>query len=413
MTSSDRGGKPSWLAFAACALALTPAVGLAEERVVSTPAELVSALNDMSTNAAVNVVTLRAGHYDLSTIDPMTDDGSSWLYVTHANNWDSPTLRGDPSVPRDQVVLDGKGEKGILSLRFGTSGSGETFTIRNLTFRNGNSTSDGGAIRTLAQWGNLSVVSCDFYCNRAGASGGAVGGVLSHRFTDCLFATNRIDGSGYGFGGAVRNATLLKDCTFVANEAAGTGKSVGAAQTREKLSVTVTNCVFDSNRHVANFGYAGGGALHLQGPGMVVDCVFTNNALTGSFDGKVSARVGGGALAGTGAQEADVIRCAFVDNRLGAASARSGGAISGDFRTIGDCRFIGNVAEGNGNAGFGGALAHCGGLVTNCTFFGNSACYGGALYVCSNVCDSVFTGNRATQNSGLIGGGAASCADAS
>lgn len=403
------GGKRSMLAHTVVALALTaPLAGFAggEERIVSTPAELVAALNDMSTNDAVNVVTLREGYYDLSTIEPMTDDGS-WLYVTHRNNWDAPTLRGDPAVSRDRIVLDGKGEKGILSLRFGTSGSGETFYVRNITFRNGNSASNGGAIHTLGKWGDLSVDGCDFYCNRAGKSGGAVGGVLSHRFTDCLFATNRIDGSGYGFGGAVDKATLLKDCTFVANEAAGTAKSVGAAQTREKLNVTVTNCVFDSNRHVANWGYAGGGALHVQGPGTVADCVFTNNAITGSFDGNASARAGGGALAVAGTQDADVIRCRFIDNRLGAASARNGGAVSGGFRTIRDCLFSGNAAEGNGNAGLGGALAHCGGLVSNCTFVGNSACYGGALYVCSNVCDSVFTGNRATQNSGSIGGGAA------
>ena len=385
-----------------------------EERVVSTPEELVAALHDMSTNAAVNVVTLKAGTYDLATLEtPMSIDaildGVSWLAVTHPSNWDKPTLRGDPTVPRDQVVLDGGGARGILSLKFGTSGSGETFHVRNLTFRNGSTAAApagpdaaGGAIRTKGGYGELQVTDCAFFCNRANGSGGAVGGVLSHRFADCRFETNAIVKTGWGFGGAVDFATRLERCAFIANS---TKAAVSAARTRDSVRALVTNCVFEANVSPSVWG-SSASALWVKGGGEVVDCTFLNNVFSGTIDGDV-ARCGGAALSGGAGKETDVVRCRFLDNRFeGECNRLYGGAVYGNLRTIDGCLFSGNEAKAPGDS-YGGAIAFCNGLITNCTFVGNAAKHGGALYACSNVCASVLTGNRTTLASGEIGGGAA------
>lgn len=379
--------------------------GLAkEERIVGTPLELVDALNDMSTNAAVNVVTLKKGIYDLTTLASAMDSaGVTWLSVTHPEDTDSPTLRGDPGVPRDQIVLDGGGEKGILSLDFGSRGGGEKFYVQNLTFRNGTSSANGGAIRTVGVktkgWGNLAVTNCAFYCNQANGNGGAVGGVLSHQFTDCHFATNAVVKTGWAFGGAVDNATRLVNCTFVTNSTKG---AVCAARTRDNVTALVSNCVFEANVSTSTWGYAAS-ALQVKGGGKVVDCLFTNNVFSGSIDGNVE-RCGGIAL--SGGAETDVIRCRFYGNRSEGSANLYGGAVYGNVRTIDGCLFSGNEIAGSG-VKYGGAIAYCNGLITNCTFVGNAAHYGGALYACSNVCVSVLTGNRATLNSGNIGGGAA------
>ena len=164
-------------------------------------------------------------------------------------------------------------------------------------------------------------------------------------------------------------------------------------------SCDITDCIFDSNVNTGRWGEAG--AVYLQG-GNAVACVFTNNFLNAS-----AKQVGAALVLAEAVEASSVIDCTFIDNRCEATG--DGGAIAcvatastGEIR---GCTFVGNGLSSFGSRG--GALANFPGLVTNCTFVGNKAYYGGAIYACSNVVDCTFRANHADNVDGLLGGGEA------
>lgn len=351
---------------------------------------------DMAADAdhSTYVVTLGRGVYDLSEVcdTPMCDTAAGGILFINNTKTHKVTLQGDAAVPKDEVVLDGKGLGRVLRIW----GYGGTSTVKNLTVRGGYSTaSDGGGGVSLESWGVFAFRDCAFIGNVATkGAGGAVGGSPTDKvhFYGCDFTENV---SLRGGGATPHLNGEMLDCTFTRNATFGE-EAVGGAVRVTKSGFCISNCTFDSNCITGRYEH--GGALAIGEAGRVLDCTFTNNWVGGSN------QRGGAIRLGT-AKKYEISGCRFFSNRSNA--GHHGGAISSETASptavISDCHFCRNTAQ-NGN---GGAISGFAGLVTNCTFVGNAGRAGGGVSGVTNVVGCVFTGNSSAVDSTTDGGGAA------
>ncbi len=220
-------------------------VSVAEAAVfdVSTPAEFQNALNTAQTNGEDDVINVMA---DMTVTSPLTYSGEEGHTLTINGNGHS---------------LDGGGSVQIMFID--TTGLADDttsdITIRNLTFRNGNSTSSGGGLYVETDAADITLEGNTFSGNSATLGGGAVVGTTS-------------------------GTVSLTNNTFTGNSGTLGG---GAAVGTWTGTVTLTNNTFSGNS--ANFG---GGAAVGTWTGTVS---LTNNTFSDNFAG-----YGGGVLVGTG-----------------------------------------------------------------------------------------------------------------
>lgn len=370
-----------FVAFVCCAFSSIAVSAYGE--MVSTVEELTNALNQVSTAKTNAVITIAANVYKLGSISKMHD----WAMLSVSNgNWGRKiTIQGDPEQSRDKIVLDAEQAGRVLRI-FGYSGS--TTTLKNLTIRNALTSSSHGGVKT-EEYGAVRFENCVFEGNHAQNGGAAAGGATDEYYIDCLFSCNRL-GGGWGSSGVIDAPKSVSGCRFVGNEIYGDQIKGGCV----KASCMITNCVFDSNCNTGRWGEAT--AVYLTDSGSCVDCTFTNN-----YWGSSTTKGGAVVLSGS----ASVVECRFYDNT---GSLVAGGAISyikSDTPPgkIESCIFAGNKTSGTAN---GGAVANFPGMITNCTFIGNTGYYGGAVYACSNVIDCVFACNTAGSKTASQNGGA-------
>ena len=367
-----------------------------EEIPVSTIEQLKSAFCTTTDTDKDIVITLAAGTYSF-TADTSMSTVACLTATNSGGTARSFVLRGDPAATREQVVIDAGGVRRAVLLDWYRNGSGSHVAIENMTIRNGfasGSKDDGGAVSFSKQSSEYVISNCVFETNAAGEYGGAVfcaSGSTLHIF-DCLFKGN--SANSYG---AIRNAMTVSGCRFEdnwASDAHGGALRIDAGQS----AALVTNCTFSGNQMRGKSGRAG--AVMMMS-GTLVDCVFTNNATAAES----SSSHHGGAVCVEG--PVTVRDCRFSDN---VAKAGNGGAIyvkAGETSAqIIGCRFERNKTDGGKNY-LGGGIGPFSGLVSNCVFVANESPLGGGVYVCSNVVDCVFAGNKATANDSTSGGGAA------
>ncbi|PKL16415.1 MAG: hypothetical protein CVV49_16355 [Spirochaetae bacterium HGW-Spirochaetae-5] len=199
------------------------------------------------------------------------------------------------------------------------------------------------------------------------------------------------------------NSLNVNSCVFSGNTFSSSGDShifsAGAGS-----SLTITNSTFTNNSTAASGTVvnASGSTVTLTG------CTFTTNTAAND-GGAIYLNSGAGTLTATG--------CTFSGSE---ATSGSGGAIfsgPGNSITLSDSDFSDNTAD----SGIGGAIyaEKTGGDNSNlsinsgCTFTGNSAKSGGAIYLqIGNTADSInienciFTENSALPNNSTQGGGA-------
>ena len=247
-------------------------------------------------------------------------------------------------------------------------------TISNCVFTGFCSKGYGGAISEMKGAANDSCVVAD--CTFTGCySGNGViisGGAI--RITSNGYGTIRgcrfIDNNSRGGGGAIAsNSTrpLIVDCLFSGNwsghgqmnnrtspGSGGWGGAGGAVSCDQSAGMTVSNCVFASNKVVLPIGT--GTALTISGNGSrsggaaygcnLYRCVVTNNAAT----------VGGGGLYGGKAYD-----CLIAGNTAG--SGNGGGTLG---TALYGCTVAGNTTGGNGGGSYGGSAV-------NSIVYGNTA----------------------------------------
>ena len=181
----------------------------------------------------------------------------------------------DSRKPRS-TILDAQGKSRIL-----THLNYATIKVDGVTFRNGWSASNGGAVHF--GWGEACTYSfrnCRFENNVSLQDGGAIwarSGSIPAYLDNCEFVNNQASGS----GGAVSWGTweeslpfLVRDCRFEGNLA---GRDGGALHTGNERGTLVEASVFEDNRATGN-----GGAVHLQekSPTLFRRCRFLGNHAT-------------------------------------------------------------------------------------------------------------------------------------
>ncbi|WP_461065697.1 beta strand repeat-containing protein, partial [Spirosoma horti] len=142
-------------------------------------------------------------------------------------------------------------------------------------------------------------------------------------------------------GGGILNGGILtvSNCVFRSNRAVSTGP-VGGGAIANQNQLTVNNCTFAGNGSLTTSNLYGGGLIHLGSLLVVSNSVFSENSadLTG----------GGMYIAGSAIT---ITNCLFVGN-----SSPTGGAIafqsfeSNSVATIINCTFSSNQGSGRGNA---------------------------------------------------------------
>lgn len=250
--------------------------------------------------------------------------------------------------------------------------------FRNITFMNGYSSGDGGAISGWYSY-YIYLYDCTFINNHA-SDGGAVymwhGGIIN-----CTFEDNVASGA----GGAVKTyyyAVSVIDSTFNRNDATN-----GGAVDNEG-NMMITNSKFNNN--AAKFT---GGAVKCEGYKLTVEgCEFNSNSAYQSTQH-------GGAiyLDGSAGKDSSISSSIFYNN-----TAREGGAVyvKQPSVSIKDTKFNNNHAE----YVKGGAIfwASDNGAIEACEFNGNIAdeC-GGAVYISSSnnvsISKSSFSENIANH----------------
>lgn len=252
----------------------------------------------------------------------------------------------------------------IVTVNPGTKIDNCTFT-NNQIFNDNSDTNWGGAI--YSQGANTEIVNSKFSNNAVRDNGGAI----------CVRA----------------NDNLIENCSFDKNWA-GRGGAIYIHKIvagHDILNTTINNCTFDENGIVKeqdgepNLGTKGG-AIYSWG----VDTHVTNS----DFNNNV-AMTGGAILYEKGPNHLE--NNTFKGNR---AERYGGGAISsarfGD--TINNCTFEDNFARG-----YGGAVSADYPTITNSKFIGNEANHGGAICtITADVSDSEFKDNVADDNYAIL-----------
>ena len=228
---------------------------------------------------------------------------------------------------------------------------------------------------------------------------------------NCLFIDNAADSGGAIW---VENAAMTATSTRFTNNRAFDG--VGGAIVGNFATITAVDCVFEANTadrggavlignsatssftnctFTANEALFDGGAIRAYDvPVTLIDCSFTKNVALGDNTSS------GGALSLLEGSDADVQGCSFVGN-----SALSGGAVwvKDSTPSFADCNFDQNTAQSAGaiSTSFGTSAN-----LTNCVFTDNVAAVGdGGAVSFGNGSTSIVTNCQFINNSARQGGG--------
>ena len=367
-----------------------------------------------ATFVLINGVTIRGGYSGFGEPDPDARDVSVHKSVLSGDlNGDDievadlRDLYGDPTRrdnSRHVVTGSHTDQSAVLDGFIVTAGS--SAMVRD-------DAPQGGAGMRIES-GSPAIIDCVFTGNSA--IGGAAG-LLNFNGSEptligCTFSGND---SIHGAAENVQSSPVLSDCKFTHNSFGGMVNDHGS-------SPLLTTCSFENN---------GGNAMvnRNQSNPNLVGCTFRNNAGLGmenwasspiltdcAFDKNER-----GGMSSYGDNHLTLTGCTFtghssraIDHRSGTLTLRgclfsdnagfSGAAIDAGFSDVilYDCAFKRNSARATGGAI---AVSGPGTLTLNgCTFSGNSAGEGGAIYTSTNIIlrNCTFSGNAASHRGGAI-----------
>jgi hypothetical protein len=290
--------------------------------------------------------------------------------------------------------------------------SANDVTLSGLTFINGHSTLDAGAVYANGVV-NLTISNCTFFNNTAGRDGAAMelDRITNLLVTDCTFFNNSATRFAGGFYASGNNITL-SNVKFKNNTA---GTDAAAFFTDNSNNISINNCLFEDNIAGLNNTktYSEGGALYMESCNNIS---FNNSIFRNNSAGDV-----GGAFILYGSNNILLSNCLFDKNSVGLHSLRKysdGGALYlgklNNFTMINTIFTNNSVVNAtpallNMTTGFsfnGGAIYTKGlnnSLINNCEFYYNIAPQiGGGLFL--DAVNSVVNNSVFKYNTGGIGG---------
>lgn len=326
----------------------------------------------MQANAgfSADVIDIPAGTYVLG----------SELAIAHNNH--ELTIEGGSG----SVIIDANGADRALEV------IDTPLTLFHLAIRNGNASSNGGAI--YAHGGtSLSLLSISLHDNSAALDGGAIYAIdmdVGMSNGDVTANTAQGSGGGIAFVGQSADPTLfLTGVEIAANQAQGTdGFAGGGGVSANRGSVVLNTCFLHDNTALRS----GGGVLFLA---FAPDSLHVADSI---FDHNAADQADGGGLLALGQDMIE--RTRFSNN-----SASFGGAISGQSgpHTWTDVAISGNHAVGGGGAEMGGGSV----TVLRGRIDANTATFagGGGFYMAAGsleLADSQVFGNSAAKGGGAL-----------
>jgi len=294
-------------------------------------------------------------------------------------------------------------------------------TVTNSTF-NDNQAVEGSGI--FADTGSATTVTDSNFNNNTADNNGAgifiynAGLTITNSIFDKNKATGSVGGATPGLGGGLYTQTgnpiTVKDSTFTNNFAL----EGGGVFADTNSTMTILNSTFTGN----NATKRGGGLDTYKGVVTVSYTIFNNNSSSSggaihngttnkltltrlTFTGNTSQNHGGAIQNSDG--NWTITDSFFSSNQAGTVITGSlGGAVVnfGGTAKVENSTFLNNEVKGTGS--FGGALASNTNLTAiNCTFTGNKAVSGGAVYANANtltIQNSTLAGNVATDKGGAV-----------
>lgn len=242
----------------------------------------VSTVDDLSDAAARakrgDVIRVAAGTYMLSATVDVSNDGVSMVSAGG----------------KTDTVLDGGSAIRILDV------SGADFRVEGITFRNGRTTGNGGAIRYSSSSVSQTTVvkDCDFIDCVAKYGGAIYAGQNSYAsflprenygvVSGCTFLRCGIDSTGtsdsQGGGGGICGALWVEDSVFDACFCTTHNVQEYHLAIDVPSYTTITNCIFRNHTNITR-GLVGSKEQREQlGCARLVDCLIANNTSTGPDD---------------------------------------------------------------------------------------------------------------------------------
>ncbi len=344
---------------------------------VANPGEFQDALTAAQSNGENDVINVApcagagcsAGAYTLTT--PLT-------YNAAAGEDFSLTIDGFDS---DTRILSGNSTVSILRISTlgATSDFGAQFTVRNLTFVNGNAAgdpADGGALAIEVQGAFIEISGSVFADNAADDDGGAVFlrlqefGEAPVNIIDTTFERNEargIAGDGTGDGGALHveassgSGVFITDTDFFDNTAQGNGGAVEVEglDPSDPAAARITQMDFFDVQFTGNSAGGNGGGADVGANGVFVEIAgFVANSATD----------GAGLHVRQNFFDLAIVNAGFAAN----AASGNGGALAtesndGATVTLTNNTIYGNSADGSG----GGAYVTIGGSTGRARFYNN------------------------------------------
>ncbi|MHC5184281.1 MAG: right-handed parallel beta-helix repeat-containing protein [Planctomycetota bacterium] len=310
----------------------------------------------------------------------------------------------DPAIV-EATILDGRQRDSVITC---DSGEGPDTLITGFTITNGNAFRGGGMYNSGT---TPTVTHCTFIGNGAYGLGAGMynDGSRSNirmKVSDCVFKDNVMDMPNANlWGGGMYNyyaEVAITNCTFEGNRIGtkdrfGHTSALGAGMFNHFSIVTVTDCIFRNNTTINGDG---GGMLGVSSELKVSGCEFSNN---------MASRLGGGIFIfdmGSRTEQSTIVNCTFVGNAAGDESDTRSfeGGLGGGVGVyslrklhITNCIFTDNTAySGARSESYGGGFYDYANATTlsGCTFNGNAADYGGAVYG-GSIANSILWGNTA------------------
>ncbi len=387
---------------------------------------------DSVLQATISSVTITVETGEITS----TVDFTSYSAINDITITASPRTLTAPSRSR-HFIAGGTSNVTFSNITFSGSNSGGgvdvdggTVIFNNCTFSRCTTTDSGGAI--LVTGGTAEVNTCIFNNCTASSNGGGIaltGG--SATITGSTFSGNSATSNGGALSLSSGSSVSLTNTTFFDNNAnrggaiyAASGLTIGAGVVFNNISrsspniatqggavymnggtTTVSGSNVEFTENEADYGgafYVNGGTLRISGS----DVAFTGNVV--SNDGGAFYVASNARLSITG-ENPSITRNVATDGNGGAIYAASSATVTVNTSAT--------ISENEASAGYGGAIYMAGGSTVNLTgaltFSGNTADYGGAIYIAQarraaalNITgtsyDVTFSTNSANRSGGAI-----------
>lgn len=295
---------------------------------VSTPAQLIAAINSANGNSEDDIIEMTTGTYTLTAVNN-TDAGANGLPTVNTVitiNGNGSTIQRNSGAPdfrllfvdpfgvltlNDLTLSGGRLNTPAVSASGGAISSSGDLSMFGCTVRNnsvlGSDLCGGGGV--LAK--NMILEDCIFENNTATASNGfGMGGgvsIFSGSITRCIARGNTVNGTkhpsfpfgqatggGFYLGGAdvfgAGGVVVMTDSAVYSNSAIGSGAAYGAGGgiATDSPGKSITNVTISGNSAIGGTRVGHGGALLLNTGCTVSHCTIVNNTVSASVAGSTS-----------------------------------------------------------------------------------------------------------------------------